>query len=200
MAGEVCLWGSLWIWDYLNSPTGTRSKSKTVTPRTGSPGETRLKPHGWGRTCTGFEQRKLQTHILGEAAVELHTPTGSSWDLATMTMMSWNFPLFLQKGKKSQASVRVHVCLQMHMNSKFLLNSSPTPHIPLLQAPAMVEVGRELWRSPRPPLLQLFWWALAKTVLFDCQYWFLQKQATIPSSYSTYTYGKSFFHRNEIFA
>lgn len=137
----------------------------------------------------GLNGEKLQIHKLQKAILELYNYTGFSWDLEIIMMVFWNFQLFLQKGKKPQASVRVYLCLEMHINFKFLPNSSPAWSILLSQAHRRAEVGRELWRSSCPTsLLKLFLQALAKTVQFDFQYRFLQKRASSPSYYSTYTH------------
>lgn len=64
----------------------------------------------------GLNREKLQTHKLEKAILELYSYTGFSCDLEIIMMMFWNFQLFLQKGKKSQASVRVYTCLEMLIN------------------------------------------------------------------------------------
>lgn len=74
----------------------------------------------------GLNKEELQTHKLEKTILELYNYTGFSCDLEIMMMMFWNFQLFLQKGKKSQASVRAYICLEMHINFKILPNSSPT--------------------------------------------------------------------------
>jgi len=151
---------------------------------------------GWKHTdreelVQRLHREKLQTHKPEKAISELDNYTGFSCHLEITMMMFWNFQLLLENGKKSQASLRVYICLEMHINFNFLPNSSPTWYILLLQTHRMVEVGRELWRSSWPtPLPKLFLQALAKIAQFDFQYWFLQKCASTPSYYSTCTYEK----------
>lgn len=115
----------------------------------------------------GLDREQLHTHNPEKAVLGLYCYI-ISCDPEMITMMLWNPKLLIQKGKKPQAPLRAHICLETHRNFHFLSNSSPTSCILLLQTPRMVEVGREFWSFSCPtPLLKRFLQVLAKIVQPD---------------------------------
>lgn len=115
----------------------------------------------------GLDREQLHTHNPEKAVLGLYCYI-ISCDPEMITMMLWNPKLLIQKGKKPQAPLRAHICLETHRNFHFLSNSSPTSCILLLQTPRMVEVGREFWSFSCPtPLLKRFLHVLAKIVQPD---------------------------------